>query len=79
MQQLRSPEDLMAHITNMESENSVSHVFALGKGEFAIMLQDGKFITAEILANPKLKQIIDESREDVIQGLGIATSELLNS
>lgn len=81
MQQLRSPEDLMAHISNMDSENSVSHVFIPGKGTFTIMLQEeeGQSVTAEILANPELKQMIDKSREEIKQGLGMTTSELLCS
>jgi len=81
MQKLRSPEDLMAHITNMDSENSISHVIIPGKGKFTIMLQEeeGKSVATEILANTELKQMIDESREEIKQGLGMSTSELLES
>lgn len=81
MQKLRSPEDLMAHISNMNSENSISHVFIPGKGRFTIMLQEeeGKSVENEILSNPELKQMIDESRTEIKQGLGMSTSELLES
>lgn len=81
MQKLRSPEDLMAHISNMNSENSISHVIIPGKGKFTIMLQEeeGKSVAAEILAYPELKQMIDESRKEIKQGLGMTTSELLDS
>lgn len=41
--------------------------------------EEGKSVAAEILANPKLKQMIDASREEIKQGLGMTTSELLES
>ena len=62
MQKLCSPEDLIAHISDMDSENPVSNVFIPGKGEFIIMLleEDGQSVNAEVLTNPELKVMMDE-------------------
>lgn len=81
MQKLRSSEDLMEHISNMNSENSVCQVFIPGKGKFTIVLQeeDVQSIGTEILANSELKQMINESREEYKKGLGMSTSELIKS
>lgn len=81
MEKLRSTEDLMERISNMNSDNSVCQVFIPGKGKFTIVLQeeDEQSISAEMLANPELKQMIDESREEYKQGLGMSTSKLINS
>jgi hypothetical protein len=81
MQKLRSSEDLMEHISNMNSDNSVCQVFIPGKGKFTIVLQeeDIQSIGTEILANSELKQMINESREEYKKGLGMSTSELFKS
>jgi len=81
MEKLRSSEELMEHISNMNSDNSVCQVFIPGKGKFTIVLQeeDIQSIGSEILANPELKQMIDESREEYKRGLGMSTSELIQS
>lgn len=81
MRKLRSSEDLMEHISNMNSDNSVCQVFIPGKGKFTIVLQeeDVQSIGTEILANSELKQMINESREEYKKGLGMSTSELIKS
>ncbi len=81
MEKLHSPEELMKHISKMDKDNSVSQVFIPGKGQFTIVLQeeDVHSIGEEILANPELKQMIDESREEHSQGLGMTTAELIKS
>lgn len=81
MEKLHSPEDLMERISNMNSNNSVCQVFIPGKGKFTIVLQeeDEQSISADMVANPELKQMIDESREEYKKGLGMSTSKLINS
>ena len=81
MEKLHSPEELMKHISKMDKDNSVCQVFIPGKGQFTIVLQeeDVRSIGEEILANPELKQMIDESREERKQGLGMTTAELIKS
>jgi adenine specific DNA methylase Mod len=81
MEKVNSSEDLMDYITNMNRENSVCQVFIPGKGKFTIVLQeeDQSSISIEVKANPELKRMIDESRKEYKQGLGMTTSELLKS
>jgi len=40
MEKLRSSEELMEHISNMNSDNSVCQVFIPVKGKFTIVLQE---------------------------------------
>lgn len=81
MEKLRSSDELMEHISNMNSDNSICQVFIPGKGKFTIVLQeeDVQSVDSEILANPELKQMIDESRKEHKRGLGMSTSELIES
>ena len=52
-----------------------------GKGRFTLVLQeeDEPSIRADVEANPELEMMIKESKEQYQKGLGITTSELLNS
>ena len=81
VEKVRSSEDLMEYITGMSRANSVGQFFIPGKGQFTIVLQEEAelSISSEIKANPELKRMIDESREEYKQGLGMTTSELLKS
>ncbi|MBD2868894.1 hypothetical protein [Paenibacillus arenilitoris] len=81
MQHLRSSEELMKYISSMNRDNSVCQFFIPGKGRFTLVLQeeDQQSIHADVMANPELKQMISESREQYKQGLGMNTSELLKS
>ncbi|MHA6480982.1 hypothetical protein ACX1C1_03560 [Paenibacillus sp. strain BS8-2] len=81
MQKLRSSEELMNYISDMNRDNSVCQFFIPGKGRFTLVLQeeDQQSINADVLANPELKNMINESREQYKQGLGMTTSELLKS
>jgi hypothetical protein len=81
MEKLRSSEDLMQYISNMNSDNSVCQVFIPGKGKFTIVLQeeDQQTIADDVRANPELKEMIHESLEAYKQGRYMTTSELLES
>ncbi|MCI3919667.1 hypothetical protein MO973_05395 [Paenibacillus sp. TRM 82003] len=81
MEKLQSTEELMEFIANMNRNNSVRQFFIPGKGTFTLVLQEEDFrsIEAEAEANPQLKQMINESREEYKQGKAMSTSELLKS
>ncbi len=81
LETLRSTEELMEYITNMSRDNSVCQFFIPGKGKFTLVFQeeDKQSIKADAEANLELKKMIQESREQYAQGLGMSTSELLNS
>lgn len=40
---------------------------------------EGQSVATEILSNPELNRMIDESREEIKLGLGMTTSDLLDS
>lgn len=44
-----------------------------------LLEEDGQSVATEILSNPELNRMIDESREEIKQGLGMTTSNLLDS
>ncbi|MFD0696207.1 hypothetical protein ACFQZT_19210 [Paenibacillus sp. GCM10027628] len=81
MEEIRTTEDLMEQIANMNKENSVCQIFIPGKGRFAIVLQeeDQNSIAAEVRANPQLKQLMDESLKAYHEGKAISTSDFLKS
>lgn len=81
MGKIKSSEELMKQIENMNSDNSVFQFSIPGKGKFTLVLQeeDEKSIQFEADENPELRRMLKESQEQYDNGLGISTSELLNS
>jgi hypothetical protein len=81
VEKVNNSEELMETIYTMNSEHSVRQFFIPGKGKFTVVLQeeDHLSISSEAKANPELKRMIDESREEYKQGKGMSTSELLKS
>ncbi|BBH22419.1 hypothetical protein Back11_37640 [Paenibacillus baekrokdamisoli] len=81
MEEVRTTEDLMEQLSNMNRENSVRQVFIPGKGKFTIVLQeeDHNSIAADIQSNPDLGQMMNESMEAYIEGRTKSTSELLKA
>lgn len=81
MEKVNSLKELMEYISNMNRENSVWQFFIPGKGKFTLVFQeeDEKSISAEVEANPELKEMIQESREQYKQGFGMSTSDFLKS
>lgn len=81
LEKVRSTEDLMKFISNMDRENSVVQFSIPSKGRFTLVLQeeDESSIKADVNRNPELKQMINESQEQYKKGIGITTSDLLNS
>jgi hypothetical protein len=81
MEKVRSAKELLEYISNMNRENSVCQFFIPGKGKFTLVFQeeDEQSISADVEANPELKKMINESREQYKQGFGMSTSELLKS
>jgi hypothetical protein len=79
MEKVRSSEELMEYITNMDRENSVGQFIIPGKGQFTIVLQeeDQGSIAADVRQNPELRQMIETGRKEYEQGLGMSTAELL--
>ncbi|WP_066172596.1 hypothetical protein [Bacillus marinisedimentorum] len=81
MGKIHSSEELMKHISNMNSENSVFQFSIPGKGKFTLVLQeeDEQSIHIETEENPELKRMLKESMEQYKNGQSMTTSELLNS
>jgi len=81
METLHSTKELMKYISNMNRDNSVCQFYIPGKGRFTLVLQeeDETTISEEAKMNPELKKMIQESREEYWQGLGMSTSDLLDS
>ncbi|MBU8879644.1 hypothetical protein BGM26_11665 [Bacillus sp. FJAT-29790] len=81
MGEIHSTEELMKYISSMDRENSVCQFFIPGKGRFTLVLQeeDQQSIHSDVKANPELKRMIKESQEQYKQGLGMSTTELLQS
>ncbi|NRF92353.1 hypothetical protein HQN89_15180 [Paenibacillus frigoriresistens] len=81
MEKVNSSEELMETIISMNSEHSVRQFLIPGIGKFTVVLQeeDHLSISSEVKANPELKRMVDESREEYKQGKGMSTTELLKS
>ncbi len=81
MGKILSSEELIKHIYNMDSKNSVFKFTLPGKGKFTLVLQEGdeQSIKVDIESNPELLFMFKKSEEEYEKGLGITTPELLNS
>lgn len=81
MEEVRTTEDLLEQIASMNKENSVRQVFIPGKGKFIIVLQeeDQDSIAADVRANPKLQQMMNENLEAYNQGRSKTTADVLKS
>lgn len=81
MNKVLSSEEFMKYINNMDSENSVIQFSVPGKGRFTLVLQeeDDQSIEADVLKNPQLEIMLQESAEQYKNGHGITTSDLLKS
>ncbi len=81
MEKVRSAKELLQHIKNMNSKNSVCQFLIPGKGKFTLVFQeeDKQSIRADVEASPELKKMINESRQQYKQGMGMSTSDLLKS
>ncbi|HHY74406.1 MAG TPA: hypothetical protein GX497_14510 [Bacillus bacterium] len=81
MGQIQSSDELMEYIQKMNRDNSVLQFSIRGKGKFTLVLQeeDEQSIKADVEANHSLEQMINESRIQYKEGLGMSTSEVLKS
>lgn len=85
MGKVLSPEELMDHIFNMDSENSVFQFFIPGKGKFTLVLQeedvqsDVQSIEADVKVNPTLDHMFKKSQEQYKKGIGITTPDFLKT
>ncbi|RAV02340.1 hypothetical protein [Paenibacillus sp. YN15] len=81
MEKVNSPEELMENISNMSRDNSVYQFHIPGKGKFTLVLQEEeqRSIQADVEANPELKFMIEQSKQEFKLGKSMSTSELLKS
>lgn len=81
MEKVQTETELFDHIGRMNKANSVSQVYIPGKGTFTIVLQeeDQLSIRAEIASDPRLRQMIQDSRSDYKLGNGLNTKQFLQS
>ncbi|MFB4169006.1 hypothetical protein [Virgibacillus sp. JSM 102003] len=78
---IKSSEELMNRVENMDHDNSVFQFSIPGKEKFTLVLQeeDENSIKSDVEKNPQLKQMIEESKSEYKKGKGMSTSELLDS
>jgi adenine-specific DNA methylase len=81
MKEVRTTEDLMEQLSNMNKENSVCQVFIPGKGKFMIILQEEDYRSTGpvIQSNPNLKQMVNDSMEAEKEGRAMSASELMRN
>jgi hypothetical protein len=73
MREVRSTEDLMEQLLNMNKEDSVCQVFIPGKGKFTIVMQEqDDRSTAPVIQ----QQMVNDSREAAQEGRVMSASEL---
>lgn len=65
----------------MSRDNSVYQFHIPGKGKFTLVLQEEeqRSIQADVEANPELKFMIEQSKQEFKLGKTMSTSELLKS
>lgn len=78
MKEVRTTEDVMEQLSNMNKENSVCQIFIPGKGKFTIVLQEEDYRSAApvIQLNSHLKQMVNDSMETEKEGRAMSASEL---
>ncbi|WGV60397.1 hypothetical protein QIH01_04500 [Brevibacillus brevis] len=81
MKEVRTTEDLIEQLSNMNKENSVCQVFIPGMGKFTIVLQEGDSrSTAPVIQSaPYLKQTVNEIMESEKKGHAMSASELMRN
>ncbi|MCA1321607.1 hypothetical protein LC085_17005 [Bacillus tianshenii] len=81
MGKIKSSEELMDHISNMNSDNSVFQFSIPGKGKFTLVLQeeDKQTIKSEAEENTELERMLKESQEQYENGRGMSSEELIKS
>ncbi|WP_417898754.1 hypothetical protein ABN702_22220 [Bacillus haimaensis] len=81
MGKIKSSEELMEYISNMNSANSVLQFSIPGKGKFTLVLQeeDDLTIKSEAEENSELQRMLKESQEQYENGQGMSTKEIIKS
>lgn len=81
MKLIKSPEELMRSIADMDRDNSVFQFSIPGKGKFTLVLQeeDQDSIQEDVKNNPHLKQMMEESQKEYRAGKGMSTDDMLKS
>lgn len=81
MKEVRTTENLMELLSNMNKENSVCQVFIHGKGNFTIVLQEEDYhSTAQVIqSNPYLKHMGNENMKEEKERRVESTSELMRN
>jgi hypothetical protein len=77
MKEVRTMEDLLIQMSNMNKEDSICQFFFPGKGKFMIVLQelDQDSIKA-VIQNPYLEQMVIDSSESEKKGRVMLASEI---
>lgn len=83
MNRISTPEALLEQFSQMNIENSVKQILIPGTGKFTVVFQgtdsDHKTIESEVEADPELKKMIQESKEDYKNGQTTNTRDLIKS
>lgn len=77
MKEVRSSEELMVQLSNLNGKNSVCQVYIPGKGKFTIVLQEGDTsFTAQVTSSPYQKNKMNDTMEAKKEGHIMSASEL---
>ncbi|TFE22783.1 hypothetical protein [Cohnella luojiensis] len=81
MEKVLTEFELFDHIGRMSRTNSVSQVFIPGKGTFTMLLQeeDPLSLNVETALDPRLHEMIQDSRDDYKSGNVLTTKQFLQS
>ena len=81
MEKILTSDELLKHIFKMDSNNSIFQFLLPGKGKFTLVFQEGdaQTIQTDVASNKELDYMFTISEEQYKKGLGLTTSELLDS
>ena len=80
MERITSSDELLKHIFEMNNENSIFQFLLPGKGKFTLVLQeDTESIKADADSNKELDYMFKLSEEQYNSGMGLTTSEMLET
>lgn len=81
MEKIFTSDDLLKHIIKMDSDNSIFQFLLPGKGKFTLVFQeeDVQSIQTDFESNKELGYMFKMGEEQYKKGLGLTTSELLET
>lgn len=82
MMEIKSSDDLLQQLKQMNKDHSVSQFFIPGTGKFTVILQEEDKETSidlEVSSDAQLKKMIHDSREAYKKGNVMDTTDIIKS